>query len=356
MRWLTPEEATELLTYQRDQPCSTLSRTALGSRGSSGGEPERRPFAEPAARRRTGRPSRRETSARTSAPASSVRARSGRRPRASATRPTGGRRASRRLLELVGAVLVADERASARALPPVASATSGCGGSSAARPSRTASRAASTRRPSAGRRGAARRSAAASRGRPSAPRPARQPVPTTISVEPPPTSQTATVLGRDSRARLRPRRRAGPPPRRRGPGPRRRSRGRARRAGARRVALAARRGDDHLDLADAELARDPRVPPVTSRASSSLPRRTRPCRRISSPRPRYARSSRTRADAAPSPRNEQPHRVRAHVDHRDAHAGILAAPRSDPRAVTDRCCEPPPARRVRSRARRCRLS
>ena len=74
----------------------------------------------------------------------------------------------------------------------------------------------------------------------------------------------------DSRARRRRRMRAGPRPQRRRPAPRRPSPGGSRRGGFRRIALASRRGDDGLELADAELAGDHgrtrRSPPGPRRA------------------------------------------------------------------------------------------
>ena len=85
-------------------------------------------------------------------------------------------------------------RATARALPPVASAISGCGGSSSASPMRTAVRAASISVAvggSPGRREAVMRSEPRSTDRTHA-GPSNS-VPTTTSVEPPPTSHTATT-------------------------------------------------------------------------------------------------------------------------------------------------------------------
>ena len=207
-------------------------------------------------------------------------------------------RMRRRCSELVRAVGPPTMRAIARALPPVASASSGSGGAIAAKASQTAAcaRARARRRRRIAVR-AATPSAAASRCRPSEPRRARAgQVPTTISVEPPPTSQTATTpspafVARDCAGVRQAALLLGGDDADAG----RRSPGRAswtRRSG--RVALAARGGDDGLELSHPVLrARSGRIGTGDLRSSSSLRRRMRPWRRISSPSPRCARSSRS---------------------------------------------------------------
>ena len=194
-----------------------------------------------------------------SAPARSVRARVGRTPSASADSAAGLLASTSTMLSSsAGPYSWPITRARARALPPVASAICGCGGSSRASPLRTASRAASI---SAGVGGSPCRREAVKRSEPRSterthPGP-RSSVPTTTSVEPPPTSQTATtpfagVRSRDGAREGEPALVVGgDDPHRRRP-----SRGGSRRGGAPENRPDARRGDDGLELADTELAGD----------------------------------------------------------------------------------------------------
>ena len=126
-------------------------------------------------------------------------------------------------------------------------------------------------------------------------------VPTTISVEPPPTSQTATVSGGSS-AQL-----ATAPRYARRPS----SSAETTRAGApaarARVhellgvrTLAAGRCDDDLDAGGAELAGDPAVTGATPRPPRACGARIRPWRSTSSPRSNTAFSSRSGSSPRPS--------------------------------------------------------
>ena len=239
-------------------------------------------------------------------------------------------------------------RATARALPPVASAISGCGGSRSASPVRTAlSRGVDL---SGGRRiarQAERRSGAANRGRRSAPTPAR-----------------AARCRRRPRSSRHRRRRPRPPP---SPGfaretaPVNASRPSSSAETTRTSAPVAwpivsirrsgespcrpGRGDDGLELADAELAGDPGV----------LARHLADLVELPAPHAAVVQDLLARgrgADALLAQRanrvaghgcDEQAHRVRAHVDHSDPHARHSREhPGQTPRAlVTGSACRPP---------------
>ena len=123
------------------------------------------------------------------------------------------------------------------------------------------------------------------------------------------------------------------------------------------VALPSRRGDDRLQLADAELPRDARV----------LARHGRDLVQLRSPDAPVAQDLLAEAEVrsflaerarrvADDRRDEQPDRVRPHVDDPHAHAGHSGKhPGQTPELHRSRLRDPT-ARRERSRARRCRFS
>ncbi len=193
-------------------------------------------------------------------------------------------------------------RAIARALPPVASAICGCGGSSLASPLRTALRAASISAVAGGspcRSDAVRRSEPRSTERTHA-GPSSS-VPTTTSVEPPPTSQTATTPSPGFARETAPVNASRPS-----------SSAETTRTSApvaRPIASRSRSGESPWRPGAVTTVSSSRTPclramraysAVTSRTSSSLLRRTRPWRRISLPSPRCCRSSRMLRTSSPA--------------------------------------------------------
>ena len=278
IRWLTRERGRRApLVRARPRFCSTLPRLAAARRlASRSAAPSRIPPRD-GVERLPEQPLR--------PPRGSVRrrgacaARVGRTPSASADSAAGLLREDVDEPRARPARLVADTPARARALPPVASATSGCGGASSASPARTAcSRGGDLS-------AVGRIARKQSRGQPQRaevdgahPRRPGGSVPTTTSVEPPPTSQTATTPS------------AGDSPARRaaerepalllgGDAPGRRRRSPASSASTRPPAIRAWRPGAVTTISsspDAELAGDPRRIRAAPADSSSFRRRTRP--------------------------------------------------------------------------------
>ncbi len=211
----------------------------------------------------------------------------------------------------------------------------------------------------AGRSGAARRSAAASRGRRSAPRPGRA-----ARCRRRPRSsrrrrrRRRRLLRRGSRARRPPRRRGGPPPRPRRRGRRPRSRGRSCRAGA-----SARHPAGPVRVTTVSSSRTPSFrairaySPVTAATSSSFARPDVTVMQDLLAEPEVRALLAERADAVLGDRrDQQPDRVRAHVDDPHAHPGHSGKHPGQTSELHRPRLRDPTARRVRRRARRCRFT